>query len=55
MCGFLFSKFLFIIWLCWVFTAVHGLFLVAASWGYSLVGVRSLLLSAASLVAEHGL
>ena len=34
---------------------MQGLSLVAASRGYSLVGVRRLLLSAASPVAEHGL
>ena len=33
---FLFIYLLFIyIWLCWVFVAVHGLSLVAASGGYS--------------------
>ena len=52
--GFFFGNFYSFIWLCWVFTAVQGLSLVAASRGYSLVGVHRLLLSAACLVAEHG-
>ena len=34
--------------------AVHGLSLVAASGGYSLVLVCGFLIAAASLVAEHG-
>ena len=47
-------------WLLWVFTAAHGLSLVAASRGRSLVAVCRLLLLwllivAASLVAERGL
>ena len=41
-------------WLRWVFVAVHGLSLVAASGGYSSVVCR-LLIAVASLVAEHGL
>ena len=41
-------------WLRWVFVAVRGLSLVAASWGYSVV-VSRLLVAVASLVAEHGL
>ena len=41
-------------WLRWVLVAARGLFLVAASWGYSLA-VRGLLIVVASLVAEHGL
>ena len=33
---FIFKKYLFIyFWLCWVFVAVHGFFLVVASRGYS--------------------
>ena len=36
-------------WLPWVFVAVHGLSLVAASGGDSLAAVQ------ASLLAEHGL
>ena len=43
------------VWLCWVFVAVSGLSLVAASEGYSLVAVRGLLIAVASLVAEHWL
>ena len=42
-------------WLCWVFVAVRGLSLVAASWGHFLVVVLGLLIAVASLVAEHGL
>ena len=41
-------------WLRWVFVAARGLSLVAASGGYS-VAVRGLLITVASLVAEHGL
>ena len=41
--------------LCWVLVAVHGLSLVAASWGHSLVAVLRLLIAMASLIAEHGL
>ena len=54
-----FKKILFIylfiyFWLRWVFVAARGLFLVAASGGYS-VAVCGLLTAVASLVAEHGL
>ena len=42
------------LWLRWVFVATHGLSLVAASGGYSVV-VRVLLITVASLVVEHGL
>ena len=38
---------------CWVFVAVCGLSLVVASGGYSLVAVGRLLITVASLVAEH--
>ena len=41
-------------WLCWVFVAVHGLSLVVVSGGLLFVEVRGLLISVASLVAEHG-
>ena len=41
-------------WLRWVFVAVSGLSLVAASGGYS-VAVRGLLIAVASLVAAHRL
>ena len=40
-------------WLCWVFVAAHGLFLVAASRGHSLVVVRGVLISVASLVKNR--
>ena len=51
-----FKNYLFIyLWLYWVFLAAGGLSLVAASGGYSLVGVHGLLIKAASLVVEHGL
>ena len=43
------------LWLCWVFVAAHGLSLVAASMGYSLVVVHGFLTEVASLVEEHGL
>ena len=38
-----------------VFVAIHRLSLVAASGGYSLVAVCSVLIAVASLVAEHRL
>ena len=41
--------------LWWVFLAVHGLSLVAASRGDSLAEVGRLLLAVTSLVVEHGL
>ena len=41
------------VWLHWVFTAVHGLSLVVASRGYSLVVVCGLIIVVASL--ENGL
>ena len=37
------------------FVAVRKLFLVAASRGYSLFAVRSLLIAVSSLAVEHGL
>ena len=43
-----------IIWLCWLFVAVHGLSLVAVSGGYS-VAAHGLLIAVASLVVEHRL
>ena len=46
---------LFIFWLHWVFVAVRGLSLVAASGGLLFVAVRGLLIAVASLVAEHRL
>ena len=39
----------------WVFAAAHGLSLVAASKGYSLVAVHWLLIVVVSLEAERGL
>ena len=42
-------------WLLWVFTALHGLSLVAATGDYSLVAVCGLLIAVASLVPEHRL
>ena len=52
-----FFKNIFIIylWLHWVFIAVCRLSLIAARGGYSLVAVHGLLITVASLVAEHGL
>ena len=41
--------YLFYLWLRWVFIALHGPSPVAASMGYSLVGVLRLLLALASL------
>ena len=40
---------------CWVFVDEHRLSLVVASGGYSLVSVRGLLITVASLVVEHRL
>ena len=49
------AHYLFIyFWLCWVFTALCGLSLVAAS-GDCSVTVHGLLIMAGSLVAEHWL
>ena len=42
-------------WLCWVFIAAHRLSLVVMSKDCSLVAVCRLLITVASLVAEHGL
>ena len=39
--------------LYWVFVGTHGLSLVAASKSYSQVEARRLLITVASLVAEH--
>ena len=44
--------FLFI-WLCWVFVAMRGLFLVAVTMGYSPVVVRGLVIVVAFLVGEY--
>ena len=56
---FLFSVFLIKIFfsfcLCWVFVAVGGFSLVAASRSYSLFAVLGLLIAVASVVAEHRL
>ena len=43
-------------WLRWVFVAAHGLSVVVASGGYSLLRcMRGLLIVVASLAVEHGL
>ena len=42
------------VWLCWVFVAVSGLSLVAASEGYSLVVVRGLLIAMLLLLQTTG-
>ena len=44
----------FFFWLCWVFIALQGLYLVVASRGYSPVMVCGLLIVVAS-IAGHGL
>ena len=44
--GSVLKVYLFNVWLCWVFIAEHGLSVVAASRGYSLIAV-------ASRIAEH--
>jgi len=49
---FFFSFLLIVFWLCWVFTAVHGLSPVAVSRGYSLVAGSVLLIAMASHVAD---
>ena len=51
---FFYILFLLIYWLHWVFVATHGLALVEASRGCSLVMVHGLLTEVASLGAEHG-
>ena len=50
----LFIYFIIYFWLHWVFIAAHGLSVVAASRGYSVV-VCGLLIAMASLVEEHQL
>ena len=50
----LFIKFIYL-WLHWVFIAVSGLSLVAASGGYLPLAVPGLLTAGASLVVEHWL
>ena len=42
------------IWLCWVFVARQGFFLVVMSRSYSAVVVLGLLIAVASLVKGHG-
>ena len=50
---FLIFFFIFVhFWLCWVFVAVQGLYLVAGSGGYPLAGSTRILTAVASLVAE---
>ena len=46
--------FIYLFWLHWVFVAVHGLSLVAASGGH-FVEESGPLIAVASLVVEHGL
>ena len=43
----------FSFWLCWVFIAVHGFFLVVSSRGYSLVAEHRLQSVRASAVVVH--
>ena len=51
----MFFKILFLyLWLHWVFVAACGLSLVVQSKGCSLVAVQRLLITVASVVAEHG-
>ena len=52
---FFFCLFLLCFWLCGIVIAAHRLSLVAVSVGYSLIAVHGLLISVASLVAEHRL
>ena len=49
-----FLKSIYCFWLCWVSTALHG-FSLAVEYRLSLVVVSRLLISAASLVVEHGI
>ena len=51
---FVFQHFIYL-GLCWVFVAPLRLFLVAESWGYSLVVVLRLLIAVAFLLVVHGL
>ena len=50
-----FLNYLFKFWLHSVFIAMHGLFLVVVSRGYSLVAVLRLLIAVASIVADTDL
>ena len=54
-CPVVFGRMVFFLWLHWVFIAVHGLSLVVASGGCSLVAVHRLLVAVACLVARHSL
>ena len=47
--------FIYLLVFGWISVAVHGLSLVAACRGYSLVAVHRLLIAVAFLVVEHGL
>jgi len=49
------KQFMYVFWLCWVFVAAGGLFLVTASAGCSLAVVHRLLPVAAAPVVEHRL
>ena len=51
----IFSYFIYLFRLCWVFVSVRAPSLVAVSRDCSLVAVHSLLIVMASLAAEHGL
>ena len=42
-------------WLCWLLAAVHGLFLVAVSGGYSSLQYTGFSFAVASLAGEHRL
>ena len=53
--SFVFFFFFNILWLFWVFIAGCGLSLVAESKGYLVIAMLELLISVASLVAEHRL
>ena len=53
-CVFCFLRFI-CFWLCWVFVAVRGLSLVAASRDHALVAAYKLLIAVSSLVVEQGL
>ena len=45
----------FYFWLCWIFVAARGLFSSCGGREILFIVVRGLLISVASLVAEHGL
>ena len=49
------NNFRYLLWAHWIFVAVHGPSVVAASGGYSPAAVCGLLTAVASLVLEQGL